>query len=188
MTNIQVTVTGAEISARVDGVLTAGMVGVPAVFSFDEGWQGLEKVAVFRAGGESYCVRDLENSATVPWELLRKAGCSLFVGAYGVAPDGSLAIPTLWCTAGVIQPGADPETTEGCDPTLPIWKQAIDKADRVYGAYERGELTPTRGIDYWTEADRQAMVEQMELTVLGDLEQALDALHGYAQQLMGGEG
>lgn len=188
MTNIAITVAGAEISARVDGILTAGMVGVPVCFSFDETWEDLEKTAIFRASGESYCIRDVqEQPVTLPWEVLRKQGCTLYVGVYGIAADGSLAIPTLWAEAGIIQPGADPEATPGCDPTLPIWKQAIDKADAVYAAFQRGELTPRRGIDYWTEDDKKTIIEAVNVAVLGDVESALDELHGYAQSLMGGE-
>ena len=170
MTNIQVTVSGAEAVAALEGQLTGGMVGVAAVFAFDESWESLEKTAIFRAGGESYCVREIEDVATVPWEVLRKSGCTLYVGVYGVSEDGTLAIPTLWAEVGIIQPGADPETTEGCDPTLPIWKQAIDKADRVYNAAQAGEFdgySPVRGVDYWTAADIEEIHSFVEDAILG---------------------
>lgn len=167
MTTIELTVTGAEITATTDGILTAGMVGVPAVFSFDEHWDGLEKIAIFRAGGKSCCVRDLEEVVTVPWEILRKAGCTLYVGVYGLDPEGDLGIPTHWCSAGLVLPGADPEATEGCEPTLPVWKEAMDKADAVYAAYQRGEFTPVCGIDYWTEADKNEIRAYVDEAILG---------------------
>lgn len=170
MTNIQVTVTGAEAAATIEGHLTCGMVGVPVTFTFDETWETLEKTAVFRAGGESYCIRGIHSTATVPWEVLRKTGCTLYVGIYGVAEDGHMAIPTLWATIGTVETGADPETTESCDPTLPIWKQAIDKADAVFAAAERGEFhgySPVRGRDYWTAADVEEIRSFVEEAILG---------------------
>ena len=157
MTNIAITVAGADISARVDGILTAGMVGVPVKFTFDETWEDLEKTAIFRAGGESYCIRDVqEQSVTLPWEVLRKQGCTLYVGVYGIAHDGSLAIPTLWAEAGIIQPGADPEATPGCDPTLPAWKEALD-------------------------------AKQYVCDTLGDIDAALEAILQLQNRLIGGD-
>ena len=170
MTNIQVTVSGVEAVVTLEGQLTCGMVGTLAIFSFDESWDYLEKTVIFRAGGESYCVRDFEELVTVPWEVLRKSGCTLYVGVYGVAQDGTLAIPTVWAEVGTIQPGADPETTEGCDPTLPVWKQAMDKADAVYSAAQAGEFdgySPVRGVDYWTAADIEEIHSFVEDAILG---------------------
>ena len=170
MTNIQVTVSGAEAVAALEGQLTGGMVGVAAVFAFDESWESLEKTAIFRAGGESYCVREFEDVVTVPWEILRKTGCTLYVGVYGVSADGTQALPTLWATVGTIQAGADPEATESCDPSLPIWKQAIDKADAVYIAARDGEFdgySPVRGVDYWTAADIAQIQGFVEDAILG---------------------
>jgi len=170
MTKITVKVTGAQVEAALSGILTAGMVGVPAVFSFDEDWATLEKVALFRAGGETYCVRDFGDRVTVPWEVLEKTGCTLHVGVYGVSREGTLAIPTVWAELGKLQPGADPEGTEGCDPALPVWKQAMDLAQSVREDADRGLFdgyTPVRGQDYWTEDDIAEIKTYVDETILG---------------------
>ena len=189
MTNITVKVTGAQVEAALSGILTAGMVGIPAAFSFDAVWEPLEKVALFRAGGEVYCIRDITDTVTVPWEVLEKKGCTLYVGVYGVSQEGTLAIPTLWAELGKIQPGADPEGTESCDPTLPVWKQAMDLAQSVREDADRGFFdghSPVRGVDYWTEADQQEILRQTEIALIGDMETALDRILAIQNELIGG--
>lgn len=169
MTNIQLTVAGAEAVASVEGLLTGGMVGVPVTFLFDESWDGLYKTAVFKAGSCQLCVPGVEDEIPVPWEVM-KAGCTLFIGVYGVSEDGNLAIPTVWAEAGKILPGADPETTEGADPTLPIWKQAMDTAQSVRDDADMGLFdgyTPVRGVDYWTEADIAQIKGYVDNAILG---------------------
>ena len=177
MTSITVSVTGAEATATLSGILTGGMVGVPVIFSFDEAWDGLVKVALFRAGGETFCVHEIEELTTVPWEILEKAGCTLHVGAYGVSEDGSLVIPTLWAKAGIIQPGADPAATPVAEPNLPVWKDALDTArnaeaiarmvrlDADRGAFD-GQ-TPVRGVDYWTGKDKAEIKSYVDEAILG---------------------
>ena len=177
MTSITVSVTGTEVQAALTGHLVGGMVGVPVTFSFDKTWEGLVKVALFRAGGDTYCVHEIENRVTVPWEILEKAGCTLYAGVYGVSEDGTLAIPTLWTVVGPIQPGADPDATETCDPHLPAWKEALDAArnaqemalavKRDADAGEFNGYSPVRGLDYWTEQDIQQIKSYVDGAILG---------------------
>ena len=131
MTNIKATVTGADLALEVTGVLTGGMVGVPITFSFDSAWDGLSKTAVFRAGGLSMDAVGVEGETTVPWEVLQKTGCTLYVGVCGTAADGSAVIPTLWAEVGVIRPGADPSGDESADPSLPVWAQVQENAKKA---------------------------------------------------------
>ena len=177
MTNIQITVAGAQAQAVLEGILTGGMRGVPVAFTFDECWEGLEKTAVFRAGGISRMVQQLDDRTLVPWEVMEKAGCTLYVGAYGLQADGTLAIPTVWVPVGVIQPGADPACDSSSEPTLPIWQQALDAAqlavetaaalrrDAEDGAFDG--YSPVRGQDYWTEADKNEIKGYVDGAILG---------------------
>ena len=126
MTGIKVNVTGAQISVECAGPLTGGMVGVPVSFTFDGAWDALAKTAIFRAGGLSMAVLGVGTTATVPWEVLEKTGCTLYVGVYGLSADGAVAIPTIWAEVGVIQPGADPSADESADPSLPVWAQVLE--------------------------------------------------------------
>lgn len=125
MTNIKAVVTGAKIALELEGTLTAGMVGVPVAFSFDESWEGLSKTAVFRAGGLTMDVIGVEAVAIVPWEVLNKPHCTLYVGVHGVDAQGTVVIPTLWESAGVIQPGAEPNMDSTAKPSLPVWEQVM---------------------------------------------------------------
>jgi hypothetical protein len=102
--------------------ITAGTVGLPVEFSFDSQWEGLIKTAVFKAGDESQIAENLVTKTVVPWEILDKPGLYLDIGVYGVNPDGTLAIATIWVNVGVIRDGANLAGVS-ITPTLPIWKQ-----------------------------------------------------------------
>lgn len=148
MTSIKATVSGAQIDLEITGPLTCGMVGVPVTFFFDDVWKGLSKTAVFRAGGLTVDVVGVESDATVPWEVLRKTGCTLYVGVYGTQPDGSLVIPTLWAQAGVIQPGADPSGDESADPSLPVWEQVMQvSAKAIHNAIDECHPSLEEGVE-----------------------------------------
>ena len=56
--------------------LTSGSVNVyQALFEFSPDWDGLERVAVFRAGGESWSVALGEDGqCAIPWEALASHG------------------------------------------------------------------------------------------------------------------
>lgn len=169
MTNITVNVVGAQAVAALDGPLTCGMVGVPVTYTFDEIWEGLSKTAVFQTSGLSIAVPMETDEITVPWEVLKK-GCTLLVGVYGLSETGDIAIPTVWAQVGQVQPGADPEATPGADPTLPIWKQAMDTAQSVRDDADMGLFdgySPVRGVDYWTEADKNEIRSYVDDAILG---------------------
>lgn len=107
MTEIYVKASGASAVARKTGPLVAGTVGMPAHFSFDDKWDGLNVIAVFEGSGVSKSVPLLyETSVTVPWECLMKAKTSLRIGLEGRLSDGSIVIPTGWANVGYIEPGA----------------------------------------------------------------------------------
>jgi hypothetical protein len=111
--------------------ITAGTVGLPVEFTFDEHWEELRKTAVFRARHKTKIVENLETETTVPWELLQNPGAWLSVGVYGVNIDGSVAIPTIWANVDVIKEGADPEGDPGADPSLPVYQKLLDDVDDI---------------------------------------------------------
>ena len=107
--------------------ITSGTVGLPVEFTFDSQWDGLTKIAVFRAGDIIKSVDIPEAETTVPWELLVSAGAWLSIGVYGVNSDGSVAIPTTWANVRAINEGATPDGDPARDPTLPIWQTIMNQ-------------------------------------------------------------
>ena len=106
MTNIKVKANGSSITAEADGKLTSGMVGVQVSIEYNEEWDGLNKTAIFRVGQFSRDRRNVENSTTVPWEVMRNSGKNLEVGIEGRDADGNIIMPTVWATVGMIFNGA----------------------------------------------------------------------------------
>lgn len=205
MNKIKIEVTGAQAVLTQSCLLTGGMVGVSVEFTFDGVWDGLMKTGVFRAGGRTVSYPYMEDETQIPWEVLNKSGCTLYIGVCGCNEDGSVVIPTVWVAAGTIQPGADPEADPGMDPALPVWKQNEDiarqaveiaesvRADADAGVFagpqgEQGEpgKTPVRGVDYWTAADRTQILQELETSVVGDMDNALDYILSIQNKLTGG--
>lgn len=123
MESIKISVAGRVAAVPAELPVVSGTVGLPVEFTFDYAWEGLQKTAVFRANGKTLDCIGIENSATVPWELLKSPGCRLWAGVYGTNADGTLQIPTVWADLGIIQPGADPSGDESANPSLPVWEQ-----------------------------------------------------------------
>ena len=108
MTHINVKISKAVATVEKDGIITAGMVGVPVSFMFDSWWDGLTVTAVFKGSGAPISVPLLGATETVvPWEVLKRPCTLLRIGAEGRLPDGTLVIPTTWATVGAVMPGAN---------------------------------------------------------------------------------
>ncbi len=120
--------------------VVAGTVGMPVFFEFDESWQGLSKTAVFRVGSTVMDQVNIGSVATVPWELLQKPGCRLFVGVCGT--DGTKSLPTLWADLGEIQSGADPSGEESIQPSLPVWQQLSNQVDQLFARCAGSGIQP----------------------------------------------
>ena len=155
-------------------MITSGTVGATVAFDFDETWDGFSKVYVFRT--DSKTLDDTKATGVIPAELLTP-GARLSVGVYGT--KGDIAQPTVWADLGVVRAGADPSGDESTDPSLPVWAQIqeeiaklkeqsggeIDPAEvqRIVEKYLQDNppaagYTPVKGKDYYTEADKQEMV------------------------------
>lgn len=137
MDPIKVEVTGniARIVER-PAKVTSGTVGLPVKFTFDSQWDGLEKMAVFRAGK---VIKDAVNpgaETTVPWEVLERPGVWLSIGVYGTNEDSSVVIPTIWANVCVIHNGADPDGDPGVAPTNPVWMDLINTLKGIDSAYK----------------------------------------------------
>jgi len=105
-------------------VLTSGSIGIEIGFSFSADWDGLAKIAVFRAGSVQVDMALTETATAVPWEVLEQPGVDLFVGVYGT--DGeTIAIPTVWCRVGRILPGAMPSDEDAEDATPSVVDQIL---------------------------------------------------------------
>jgi len=107
--------------------ITSGSVNVYRVrFDFSEDWEGLDRTAVFRSGGETRSVLlDDTGECTIPWEVLQKPSAPLEAGAYGTR-SGDTVLPTVWASLGMILAGAAPGE-DAQPPTPEQWQQELDK-------------------------------------------------------------
>lgn len=106
-------------------MLTSGSVNVYRVhFEFSSDWDGLERVAVFRAGNTSMSViLDERGETDIPWEALKVPGVRLYGGVYGTLGE-TVVLPTIWADVGYIQTGAAPGE-ESRPPTPDLWEQEL---------------------------------------------------------------
>ena len=113
--------------------ITAGTIGLPVEFTFDETWDGLKKWAVFRAGSTEISVEDPEANAVVPSEVLVWPGVWLSIGVYGVNNDGTIAIPTIWANIRPISPGVIPSEDPAANPSPSVWQKVITYLTNIVG-------------------------------------------------------
>lgn len=132
--------------------LTTGSVGIQCQFTFSDDWEGLAKVAIFRVGEEGEPIEMLLGDSglcVVPWECLadENEGEPLFIGVYG--EDGSsVAIPTLWVSAGAIRPGAH-ITSSGIELTDSQWSQILVLVQTAVEAATTAAHQPIIVDGYW---------------------------------------
>ena len=131
---ITITVTNRKAVGVPISDVTVGAVGIPVYFNFSEDWEGLSKIAVFKAGDTSV-TQDLDavemavfqNKTTVPHEVLTTAYERLWVGIYGMNPQGTVVTPTIWADIGAIQPGTELVDVDPSEPT-PSWVAQVQAA------------------------------------------------------------
>lgn len=109
-------------------MLTSGSVNVYRVrFEFSSDWDGLNRVAVFRAGNTSTSMalsaEDWETD--IPWEALQSPGVRLYGGVYGTRGE-TVVLPTIWADLGYIQTGVS-LGDESRPPTPDLWEQELSK-------------------------------------------------------------
>lgn len=126
MKEITIHITGNQATVTQNQALVAGSVGLPVAFMFDESWDGMEKTVLFRVGEQVFQVLTPGQTVVIPWELLTQPGVTLWAGAWGNRPDGTVQIPTVWVSLGQILPGTQPAGAETKDPTAPVWQQVYN--------------------------------------------------------------
>ena len=113
-------------------LLTAGLVGAQAEFTFDAAWDGLSRIAVFTDGLVTKdAVLGADNRCEIPHEVLTEAGRVLCVGVYGAAGDGTVVIPTASEACGMVRIGAEPTGDESYPPTPDVAAQLLQRIEAV---------------------------------------------------------
>lgn len=128
MTSIQLTLTGAQATAQVEGLLTAGMVGIPVSITCDESWDGLVKTLVCKSDTQVRRIYHVESTATVAPEVLVTdpfVRSALYLGVEGRDPEGNLVLPSTFAYCGVIRPGAQGDCPDSVPPESPVWASIL---------------------------------------------------------------
>lgn len=133
--------------------LTSGSVNVYQVkIQFDDAWDGLDRMAVFKVGEELVSAPlDEDFCCTIPWEVLQRNDIDkrLELGVYGVK-DGNVVLPTVWTVLGTILEGTRPGPNT-VPPTPSLAEQVLGQisADRraAEDAAERAEEAAKRAED-----------------------------------------
>lgn len=142
-----------RLGHRIEGeLLTAGSVGPEIQFLFDRTWDGLTKTAVFRGCGRVVDVLLTSDQATIPPEIMARAGSRMEVGVYGTDGTGTLIIPTVWVAIGRTIPGAalSGQAAEALTPSLAeqvlaAAERAEDIAEALEAALDNGDLIGPQG-------------------------------------------
>ena len=107
--------------------LTAYSEGCEAVrlrLDFDAAWEGLAKIAVFRACDAQIDLALSGDTAQIPPQVLLRPNVHLLLGLYGIRADGAVVIPTVWADLGLIQAAANPCAAENFGkPALELFAQ-----------------------------------------------------------------
>lgn len=142
-----------RLGHRIEGeLLTAGSVGPEIQFLFDRAWDGLTKTAVFRGCGRVVDVLLTSDQATIPPEIMARAGSRMEVGVYGTDGTGTIIIPTVWVAIGRTIPGAalSGQAAESLTPSLAeqvlaAAERADNIAETLEEALENGDLIGPQG-------------------------------------------
>ncbi len=130
-----------KLTVRQREPLTSGSVNVNTVkFEFSPDWEGLERMAVFRAvDGEPVSVLlAAGDQCGIPWEVLSSHGQRISAGVCGTR-GAEMVLPTVWADLGAVQEGACPGEPSR-PPTPELWEQALEKKGDALGYTEAGEL------------------------------------------------
>lgn len=150
MTSIQLTLTGAHAVARVEGLITAGMVGLPVTITCDESWDGLVKTLVCKSDTQQRCVYNVGTEATVAPEVLvtnQWLRSTLYLGLEGRDEAGNLVIPSTYAYCGVIQPGAQGGCPQSQEPENPVWAQILGQMGDLSSLQTEGRKTLVEAIN-----------------------------------------
>lgn len=121
-------------------------------------WDGYTHSAVFftaSAPDDIYEMLLTDGSCTIPHEVLTDAG-ELIIGIRGVTPD---AVKVSDLIKYKVVDGAPAGTATALGPTPDVYQQILAQLYKLQ-VPEQGPpgYTPVKGVDYYTEADKQEMV------------------------------
>ena len=157
MTKVWIDIVGARAAAKKEGLLTAGMVGVPVEFSFSPEWAGLNLLAVFRAGEVKKDYEIKEGRSVIPAEVMVQPGQVLCIGVEGRSKSGDLVIPTVWAEVGRILEGAYAANDPALAPTPSQYERFMAEVEQLdekllealYQAKQSGEFDGTSVTHQW---------------------------------------
>lgn len=165
MTEIKLICRGGTARARVKGVITAGMAGVPVTIACDESWDGLTRNLVAMTAAGRKVIDNVADEAVLPWEVLVE-GMRLFIGLEGRSESGDIILPTEWADCGKVRPGT--AGSHEAEPTPGEMEQLLNYALTAIGESKKAlELSGTaseqaeyayeqaRNFEGWYEATRK---------------------------------
>ena len=174
------------------GIITSGSINVYEVkFQFDNDWDGLDRIAVFRVGKKSVSITlDESNSCKIPWECVceNDIGKEVQVGVYGML-DTTVVLPTVWAGLGKIKEGvclgntALPPTPSIAEQILAQVLDARDEAIKARNAaiLAAGGTIPDDPPDDTTpdpEPDTGTEEENGDVATDDEVSDALDGIFG----------
>lgn len=147
-----------KLSVTQAETITSGSVNAYRVrFQFNDDWDDLERVAVFRMQRTLVSVfLDESGECQIPWEVMQASSAKeqLYAGVYGLDGD-EIVLPTMWASLGTIMegtvlgPNAVPPTPSIADQFLADVSaervKAKEAADRAEDAAERAENAAAGG-------------------------------------------
>lgn len=173
-------------------------------FDFDAEWDGLLKFATFTdGGGQSYVVGIEENAVSVPSEIMEKVGdCT--VGVWATNAEESIKRISTNLIDFRVEQGAYSTGLSAVEKTPDVWEvlfknsvpKIIDGYWHIFDISKNDYVTtdiravgekPKKFVDYYTEADKEELAEELENRVIGDIDSALDAIISIQNSLIGGE-
>lgn len=103
--------------------------------SFNDEWDGLSKIAVFRAYDRQIDLAFTGEEIEIPVNALLKPDVHLLLGIYGINSTGTVVISTIWADLGIIQPGPNPTAAENYSlPPENIYQQVYELAEAAEAA------------------------------------------------------
>lgn len=172
-------------------------------FEFDEHWNSLIKFATFNSGTNTYVIELSDNSIIVPHEILTCPGICTF-GVYGTSADDDIKRISTNIIEFEIIKGAYSDGLTPSVPTPDIWENLFknsipkiidgywylyDPKNSIYvntGINSVGQF-PVKGVDYFTDEDKNVFVEEVSERAIGDIEKALDEIIAIQNELIGGD-
>lgn len=135
-------------------IITSGSVNAYEVkFQFDNDWDDMERIAVFRVGKKSVSIAlDDTNTCKIPWECVceNDIGKEVLVGVYGMV-DTTIVLPTVWAGLGNLKEGCSLGSTAlPATPSIAeqILAQVLSARDAVFSAIRaNGGVIPDIGVD-----------------------------------------